>query len=294
MLFLTYLLVFVALAVLLWAGTTWFQGYIYSEPAEQLWWRAPAAAGVLTVFLAFWGFLAYRAPGDYPAQFQFSSEGKEIEFSRMKALYPERPPVELRRIPGRRAYADAQGQPMKTRPLAVIVVEEDGTEVRFEAERDEKGYFKTQDNKPLRYLDDRGRVMTEGDLGFLPTSRPGLFWGNMLLNLVHLAVWFGVSWLLLNYQWPHALGFAVVLWLIMTMSVAQMLVERVERARKERPLENVPASLREAATACARCTANPPEGMLPSYLLRQVYSMVRSSAAPGTKSANASTVRMTV
>src|SRR5262249_30731442 len=57
-LLLIYLLVFVALAALLWAGTAWFQGYIYNEPAEDLYWRAPAAAGAVTLFLAFWGFLA--------------------------------------------------------------------------------------------------------------------------------------------------------------------------------------------------------------------------------------------
>jgi hypothetical protein len=233
-LLLTYLLVFAGLAVLLFAGTAWFQGYIYSEPAEELYWRAPAAAGALTLFLAFWGFLAYRSPGDYPAMFQLTSEGKPKEFDKMKAVYGDEKIEELRRAPGRRgrdSYVDAQGNPMKTRPFAVIV-EEDGEQVRFDAERDGK-FFKPRDGT-LHYKDSRGRVMTEDALGFLPTSRLGLFWGNVLLNLVHFGVWFVCCWLLLQYQWSHALGVAAVLWLIMTFSVAEMLVQRVERAKKER------------------------------------------------------------
>ena len=58
-----YVLAGLALAVLLWAGTLWFQGYIYSEPAGHLYWRAPAAGIALTLFLAVWGWVAYRAPG---------------------------------------------------------------------------------------------------------------------------------------------------------------------------------------------------------------------------------------
>ena len=54
------------------------------------------------------------------------------------------------------------------------------------------------------------------------------------MNLLHLAGWFVCCWLLLNYQWTHALGVAAVLWLIMTIAVAEMLIRRVERAKKER------------------------------------------------------------
>ena len=34
------LLIWAGLVVLLWAGSVWFQGYIYSEPAPQLVWDA--------------------------------------------------------------------------------------------------------------------------------------------------------------------------------------------------------------------------------------------------------------
>ncbi len=250
MLLLIYLLVFLALAALLWAGTTWFQGYIYSEPAEQLYWRAPAAAAGVTLFLAFWGFLAYRAPGDYPAQFQFEAQGKPQEFAKMKAVYADRT-IEVRRAAGQNHYVDSQNQRMPSRPFAVIVAE-DGEEARFEADRNEKGHFVTDPIHGLSYRDAKKRVMKETELGSLPTSRKGLLFVNILLYLTHLGVWFLCCWLLLQYQWTHALGIAAVLWLIMTISVAEMLVQRVERAKKERSqVASVAASLREAATGCA-------------------------------------------
>ena len=33
----------------LFAWTLWFQAYIYTEPATQLWWRAPAAGTALAL-----------------------------------------------------------------------------------------------------------------------------------------------------------------------------------------------------------------------------------------------------
>src|SRR5262245_20460215 len=46
--------------VILWAGSLFFQGLIYSQPASDLHWRAPAMAGALTLFVIVWCFLSYR------------------------------------------------------------------------------------------------------------------------------------------------------------------------------------------------------------------------------------------
>src|SRR5207245_4776204 len=45
---------------LLWVGTLFLQGYVYSEPAPALHWRAPATAGALFLFLLVWCLLDYR------------------------------------------------------------------------------------------------------------------------------------------------------------------------------------------------------------------------------------------
>ena len=41
-------------------------------------------------------------------------------------------------------------------------------------------------------------------------TRSSLLWGNLLLNLAHLLVWFLAFWLLLEFQWSHALGLAAI------------------------------------------------------------------------------------
>src|SRR5215469_15735149 len=55
------LVVFAVLSLLLAAWTLFFQGYIYSEPVEAIYWRAPAAGAALTLFLLIWMVLDYRS-----------------------------------------------------------------------------------------------------------------------------------------------------------------------------------------------------------------------------------------
>ncbi len=41
------------LSVVLWAGSIWFQGWLYEEPAGGLYWRAPAVGVGMTVSLLY-------------------------------------------------------------------------------------------------------------------------------------------------------------------------------------------------------------------------------------------------
>jgi hypothetical protein len=227
----------VVLAVLLWVGTVWFQGYIYSEPVAQAYWRGPVAGLALTLFFALWCFLDYRSPGRFPAQFQFSasddkqykelwavSQGKETHYTMRKNAR------------GQPEYVDSEGRPWRQHADAVLVQEEkDGEKIRFDAERDKQGKFKVEPGRSLRYLDPAGRVMTEQQLGRLEIPRRGLLFANLGLNLLHLGVWFLVLWLLLRFQWTHALGLAFVFWLLMTLTILQMVLARAEELGRQRP-----------------------------------------------------------
>src|SRR4051812_24069436 len=74
----TVLIVGVTLFALLWGGALFLQGYFYTEPAAGLSWRAPAAAGALTLFYGLWCVLDYGATGasrtnlPYDTVFRFS------------------------------------------------------------------------------------------------------------------------------------------------------------------------------------------------------------------------------
>jgi hypothetical protein len=262
LLLLLLLLVGAVFAVLLWAGTLWLQGYIYNEPAEGLAWRAPAAGAALMVFLAVWCFLNYRLgePGTgelpfdtwwnfspsetYPAKpwphFWSVKGGREIEY--------------VRRGTGARGgstqyqYVD----PLTNQPWSresgglvdAVIVEDNGEKTTFKLDLP-GGKFKAGES--ARYVEEGGRhrVLTEENVqrGQLTRFRSGLLLSYVVLNVLFLIVWFVCVWLLLRFQWPHALGLAVVLWLGVMLAIFPLLTARTRVAVDAKPVVKPTAAL---------------------------------------------------
>ncbi len=174
------LLVWFVLSVVLAAWTLLFQGYIYSEPAANIWWGAPAAGTALTVFLVLWVVLDYRAPGRYRELQEFSFT--EAEKSYDELLVPNRDGKEekyLRKKSAQNRWEylnSATLKPLPSRPDRVIVVE-DGQRYTFEPDKDAHGKFKVAPNELLRYRDSRGREMVEGYLGQVSTRHYSWLFG---------------------------------------------------------------------------------------------------------------------
>src|SRR5262249_58968055 len=98
----------------------------------------------------------------------------------------------------------------------------------------------------LRYIEENGdRYIEETRLGKIISYRKGKLIGNIFINLIHLALWFLVIWLLLRFQWAHALGFAVIFWLVATLSLVPFLLD------KSRRLSERTAPSRKASAALA-------------------------------------------
>jgi hypothetical protein len=223
------LLVWLGLMVLLWAGSLWLQDFIYSEPAEGLFWRAPAAGSVLALFVVLCCQIDSHSPVRYFSPIEFSASetqgpfpelwavkgGKKIHYTLTK---DER---------GRAEYYDSQRKPLPTH-ADEIIIKDDGEEVVFKPERDEQGNYLFRRGKSLRYVDDRGREMWEDRVGQLSTFRWGRFLACAFLNLFHLGLWFLVLWLLLRFQWSHALGLSLILWLAMTILMATFVFPTVQ------------------------------------------------------------------
>jgi hypothetical protein len=249
-LILTVILVWVVLMVFLGAGTLWFQGYIYSEPAADLYWRAPAAGTVMALVVLLWCYLDYGSPGRYPALFDFSYK-EEKEFPELWAVKDGKTTrYEARKsATGGTEYRDANKMQLPSHRDAIIV-KEDGQEVRFEPQRNEKGQYKTTPGQSFRYLekDGRGREMSEDAMGRVSEIQWGLLIGNIFLNLIHFLAWFVCLWLLLRFQWSHALGLAFIFWLMMTLVILPMLLTRVETVSRQRAVSEPAASLNPAAT----------------------------------------------
>src|SRR5262249_13966928 len=134
---------------------------------------------------------------------------------------------------GHTVYVDAAGNPWKRSASGMMIaveIEENGQRVRFNAPLTPDGKnFRFEQTRgieqPMRYAEvGGGRYMDERSVGVVVQPRTGQLLGNLVLNFLHLVVWFVVLWLLLRFQWPHALGLAVCLWLAMALAGRALVV----------------------------------------------------------------------
>lgn len=267
-LFLTFVLVFAALAAVFAVGTLFLQGNIYSEPTTGVVWRAPAAAAVLTLFYGFWAFLDYRAldPNrpDFPYDtiFRFSptetrqvdrfiarigEEGKEVTYTRTQGGSF-----------GSAQYVDDRGRPFSRTTtegrVEEIIVKDDKGEMHFKPRTTKEGAYKSGEQFPGFYqVDGRSEMAQPGQVSVF---RWGLYLTNIFLNVMHFVLWFVCVWLLLRFQWTHALFGAVILWAAMTILVLPMLLEKTQRVAQQKVgVQNVRVGREPAAQA--RVESNP-------------------------------------
>ena len=242
--FVILLVVWFSLAVLLTAGTLFIQGYLYSEPVGDIFWRGPAAAAVLTAFFGFWCYLNYRAAApnakELPYETLFTSAATEDPSPEtLRELWVERAGAKthysrhaLEGVVTRYEYRDANNKRFNhDKSVEAVIIKEgdpkEAHETRFVAQHDAG-----------KYTEEGGtRYMSMDNFGRVYTPRPGRSRVMLLINVVHFAVWFLVVWLVLRFQWPHALGLAALFWLAMTMLIVPQILGKVQEKIKERTTE---------------------------------------------------------
>jgi hypothetical protein len=240
----TLVLLLLAVMVVCWAGTLVLQSYIYSEPVAQLYWRAPAAGLVLAAFLGWWCYLDYRTPQGYnPLKMIFEPMTVHSEeFPRFTAIKKGKATVYegKRNARGRREYVDSNNRPWSPSGTdgitEAIIVKEGDQDVRFNVDLAPDGMPRKDQDGAIHYVEENGkhRIMTDTYIGKLAAPRPGSLGLTFLLSLLHLALWFLCLWLLLRFQWSHALGLAIVLWVVLTLTVMPMLFGKVENLANEK------------------------------------------------------------
>jgi hypothetical protein len=111
-------------------------------------------------------------------------------------------------------------RPWQPQDVIAIELEKDGSIIRFDAVKTEMGdyrQFVSADGWRIRELEN-------GPIGVpFRFSLGRLIW-NLLFNFGHLLGWFLGLWLLLRFQWSHALGLAIVLWVVMMLVVLPMML----------------------------------------------------------------------
>ncbi len=209
------------------------QGYIYTEPSPQLYWQAPAAGGVLTLFLLLWCVLVAKSDGATPSDipydtlFHFSPRVDLLKepAKEIWAIYKDgaEKPYERDRL-NQTAYRYVYKKVSPSKPwrddgVAAVKLVIDGETLLFKRAPSDGSYG--------QFVSDQGWVMKEYGDG--PTGVPTIFrWGRFLMNLILnfglLAILWLCLWLLLRFQWSHALGLAFVLWLGFTLIVLPILL----------------------------------------------------------------------
>jgi hypothetical protein len=223
----------VGVTVLLWVGTIYLTGYWYTEPTPETYWRAPAAGAALTVFLALWIF----ADGERVAKAPY---GIPFLFSAQEDMFPEpvkqfkavkkgvKDPIPYVRViyvnrVGKKDYEYRErtntGQEWRSTGVEAILIDEDGQQVRFNRVKTEEGSY-------VQFVDDRGWTIIDHSPGSPGRTRVSTILLTFLLNFLHLGVWFVCLWLLLRFQWAHALGLAFCLWLVTSLLIVPPIFRR--------------------------------------------------------------------
>ena len=241
----------VGLTMLLLLGSIFIQGYIYTEPNRAIFWGAPAAGAVLTLFLASWcaanAYSDKASPKDIPYDTLFNfSPRVDLSEQPAKRLWAIRKGgktteyVSQRTAQTRWEYRDTtyDRRPWNPANVEAIEIEYDGQKIRLDRQPYTEGAYRT-------FVSPDGWTMTEFDDGptGVPTAfRVGRFLANLFFNGMHFLLWFLCLWLLLRYLWSHALGFAFVLWLVMTLTVMPMLLGYAAQVAVQRQHQPVPAA----------------------------------------------------
>jgi hypothetical protein len=228
-LILTLVLVLAGLVVFFWVGSLFIQGYFYESPSADLHWRAPAAAAAVTLFLAFFCLLAKKY--DVNTLFQFVSD-KEEPFDQFDSM---RNGKEAHYTKDKRSgkFVDGQKRSWEWNTsegvVDSLIVKEGDQRTVFKADLTPAGKPK-DGSKVVRFVEEggKGRIISSDDLGVIVKPRPGMTFMMLLLNFAHLIVWFLAIWLLLEYQWPHALLLALPLWAAMTLIVLPAVLDRLK------------------------------------------------------------------
>ncbi len=199
-------LCFVTMAGLFFAWAVWLQSNLYTQPAEGLIWRAPAASAVVMVSFAIWMVAARSAPGEIRPLQEAPKVKESVYFKEIFVVDAEGNGEIYRRTANERTgyRGNESNQPL---PGSYV-------EVKVKATDDAKDFsisFKRQTSPAGDiYQDGQGRQMDPEYMGTLKEKPKGRLFMILFLNLVHLGAWILAFGPLLGFGSGHAIMMGVV------------------------------------------------------------------------------------
>lgn len=223
----------IVLGALLYISGLFLQGYFYTEPDEQLWWRAPAAGAILGAFYAVWCLLVFATPGTTPTNLPYDT------------IFRFSPQVEMFPKPAERLWAyDRDGNVTEYKRQRI-----DQTRYQYvQASNPRRTWDRTAQKMQLVYNDQKLAFEGQppGDAGYRaflsesggwemreyedgPSGMPSAFrWFrflmNLLLNIGHLALWIFCFWFVMQFHLGHAAGLGTAMWGVATLVVLPLLL----------------------------------------------------------------------
>jgi hypothetical protein len=230
------LLFAVILSVVLWLGSVFAQGYFYTTPTEDLYWRGPAAAGVMVGFLLLWSLLNLsggNAADDkkipYPGILSFTNNidmvTEPVGEIESKGRNTDPTMYKLDKTGRGTRYKKVNGDEYWSPERAeYIKFKHNGTDYTFVPEKNTEGGYRVFTDP------DHGWVMTEQRIGIPSQTSSGRLFVYFLLNFFHLVLWVTCFWLLLNYTFNVALLFGALFWLGFSLMILPVLFDTVQAA----------------------------------------------------------------
>jgi hypothetical protein len=233
----------IATAIVLWGLSLLLQGYLYSEPADQLLLRAAVGGLAIACFITFWVYVNTRADrkDKYGALHQFSPDAlTEINSFEAELKYragdgtATKKTVEYKRPPGEKGhrYLDAENKPFRLNTTdyitsAIIVKEVSSAPIRFEAVmKDEWTYG--GEKKTFRQVG--GPQYIEGDEpGLIVAPSGGTQFVAIAINMATFVVLFLVFWPVLRFGMGHALGLSLLFGLVIILVLMPLLFDLNQR-----------------------------------------------------------------
>lgn len=241
---------------LFWGLTLFIQRYLYNEPADKLPLRAAVAGLALGCFFGFWVYVNTRADGEnkYGVIHQFSPNDRSAPIAKFQAVrkYPnakreETVAFERQPVGAGQHYKSADGKDFALNTpdylTIALLVDDAGKPVRYEAVLQNDAYvgekyeFKEKDggrvvewSRPFDAAEPLSIVSPSGGTVFLA----------LLLNVLHLVIWFAIFWPVLKFNVGHAILLAVVFCAMSTVLLMPLLFEANKVAKT--PAVTTPAT----------------------------------------------------